>query len=116
VDTNNVQKKLSLRATRDPHHRFEDLYGLLYTPDWLETARRHVSRNKGKNTPGVDGMTMTKFEADLEANMWGVTIIGTKTYAKAHKEPSGVPLPTIVKPHTTCRPQNPMSLTVSSHN
>jgi hypothetical protein len=26
VDANNVQKKLSLRATRDPNHRFEDLY------------------------------------------------------------------------------------------
>jgi group II intron reverse transcriptase/maturase len=69
VDANNVQKKLSLRATRDPHHRFEDLYGLLYNPDWLEMARRHVSHNKGKNTPGVDGMTMTKFEANLEGNM-----------------------------------------------
>lgn len=69
VDANNVQKKLSLRATQDPNHRFEDLYGLLYNPDWLETARRHVSRNKGRNTPGVDGMTMTKFVADLEANV-----------------------------------------------
>jgi RNA-directed DNA polymerase len=69
VDANNAQKKLSLRATQDPDHRFEDLYGLLYNPDWLETARRHVSRNKGKNTPGVDGMTMTKFEANLEGNM-----------------------------------------------
>jgi RNA-directed DNA polymerase len=69
MDANNVQKKLSLRATRDSNHRFEDLYGLLYNPDWLETARRHVSRNKGKNTPGVDGMTMMKFEADLAANM-----------------------------------------------
>ena len=69
MDANNVQKKLSLRATQDPNHRFEDLYGLLYNPDWLETARRHVSRNKGKNTPGVDGMTMTKFVVDLDANM-----------------------------------------------
>ena len=69
VDANNAQKKLSLRATREPDHRFADLYGLLYNPEWLETARRHVSRNKGKNTPGVDGMTMTKFEADLETNM-----------------------------------------------
>jgi RNA-directed DNA polymerase len=68
-DANNVQKKLSLRATRDPNHRFEDLYGLLYNPDWLEMACRHVSHNKGKNTPGVDGMTMTKFEANLEGNM-----------------------------------------------
>jgi RNA-directed DNA polymerase len=69
MDANNMQKKLSLRATRDPNHRFEDLYGLLDNPDWVETARRHVSRNKGKNTPGVDGMTMTTFEADLAANM-----------------------------------------------
>jgi RNA-directed DNA polymerase len=35
----------------------------------LETARQHVKGNKGRNTPGVDGMTMTKFEANLEGNM-----------------------------------------------
>ena len=80
MDANNVQKKLSLRATQDPNHRFEDLYGLLYNPDWLETARRHVSRNKGRNTPGVDGMTMTKFMADLEAN-----VLALRTALKAGK-------------------------------
>jgi hypothetical protein len=47
VDANNAQKKLSLRATREPDHRFADLYGLLYNPEWLETARRHVSRVSG---------------------------------------------------------------------
>jgi RNA-directed DNA polymerase len=69
VDTRNAQKKLSLRATENPDHRFDDLYGLLYNPDWLKTACRHVKRNKGRNTPGVDGMTMTKFEEELEENL-----------------------------------------------
>ena len=69
VDANTVQKKRSLSAPRDPNHRFADLDGVLYNPDWLEMARRHVRHNKGKNTPGVDGMTMTKFEANLEGNM-----------------------------------------------
>jgi RNA-directed DNA polymerase len=78
VEAKNTQKKLSLRATRDSDHRFEDLYGLLYNPDWLETARQHVKDNKGRNTPGVDGMTMIKFEADLEANM-----VGLRTALKA---------------------------------
>ena len=69
VDARNAQKKLSLRATENPDHRFGDLYGLLYNPDWLKTACRHVKRNKGRNTPGVDGMTMTKFEEELEENL-----------------------------------------------
>mgnify|MGYP003388343500 CR=1 FL=1 len=32
MDASNAQKKLSLRATQDLDHRFEDLYGLLYNP------------------------------------------------------------------------------------
>jgi RNA-directed DNA polymerase len=69
VDVGELQRKLSQRATVAPEHRFGDLYGLLTHPDWLETAYHRVKHNSGAETPGVDGVTRTPFEGNLEGNL-----------------------------------------------
>jgi RNA-directed DNA polymerase len=63
-----MQRKLSLRAAREPEHKFGSLYSLLYNEDWLRTAYEHVRQNAGKQTAGCDGMPMGTWEANLEYN------------------------------------------------
>jgi group II intron reverse transcriptase/maturase len=69
VNVGELQQKISQRATQAPSHRFEDLYSLLYNGDWLSEAQRHVRRNTGSKTAGIDGITMRGFEERLEANL-----------------------------------------------
>jgi len=69
VDVGELQRKLSQRATIEPEHRFGDLYALLTHADWLEAAYHRVKHNTGAETPGVDGVTRTPFEGNLEGNL-----------------------------------------------
>jgi RNA-directed DNA polymerase len=69
VDVGELQRKLSQRATLEPQHRFGDLYSLLTHHDWLAMAYHRVKTNTGSQTPGVDGVTRTSFEANLEGNL-----------------------------------------------
>jgi RNA-directed DNA polymerase len=41
-------------ATGDPGRRFDDLFNLVYHPDFLTVAWERVKRNKGARTAGVD--------------------------------------------------------------
>jgi group II intron reverse transcriptase/maturase len=85
VNVGELQQKISQRATQAPSHRFEDLYSLLYNWDWLSEAQRHVRRNTGSKTAGVDGITMRGFEERLEANL--------QTLQKALRAGTFEPLP-----------------------
>ncbi|MGB8383728.1 MAG: reverse transcriptase domain-containing protein, partial [Dermatophilaceae bacterium] len=49
-----MQAKLHLWATRDPGRRFDDLFNLVYHPDFLAVAWERVAGNKGARTAGVD--------------------------------------------------------------
>lgn len=85
VDVGELQRKLSLRATMEPQHRFGDLYSLLTHRDWLAQAYEHVKTNTGSQTPGVDGVTRHLFEVDLESNL--------ETLRQELKAGTFVPLP-----------------------
>lgn len=69
MDVGEMQKKLSQWAEQDKTHRFYDLYHLLHHDDWLRTAQGHVKQNAGSRTAGCDGVTMNRFEEDLEGNL-----------------------------------------------
>src|SRR5438132_3584846 len=61
-----MQKKLSQKATKEPEHHFENLYGLLCHEVWLRVAAHTVLQNKGSGTAGIDGMTKSNFLGDPE--------------------------------------------------
>jgi len=69
VHVDEMQKKLSEKAAKDPTHQFADLYSLLCNITWLRVAHLHVNTNQGRETAGVDGETMARFNGDLEGNL-----------------------------------------------
>src|SRR5262249_8390298 len=64
-----MQKKLSQWATDDPTKRFVDLYSLLCNDTWLRAAHRKVNSNQGRETAGIDGVTMGHFNGNPEGNL-----------------------------------------------
>ena len=49
-----MQAKLHRWAAEDPGRRFDDLFNLVYHPDFLTVAWERVSGNKGARTAGID--------------------------------------------------------------
>jgi group II intron reverse transcriptase/maturase len=64
VEVSEMQRKLSLKATQNKNHRFNDLYSLLCNATWLKTAFDHIKTNRGSRTAGVDKVTRQNFERD----------------------------------------------------
>ena len=64
-----MQRKLSQWATEEPTKRFVDLYSLLCNDTWLRGAHHSVNTNHGRETAGIDGVTMSRFNEDLEGNL-----------------------------------------------
>jgi RNA-directed DNA polymerase len=69
VNVDEMQKKLSQKAGKEPEHQFENLYGLLCNEVWLRVAHHAVNTNQGRETAGLDGITMSNFHGDLERNL-----------------------------------------------
>src|SRR5215472_18800446 len=69
VNVDEMQKKLSQKAGKEPEHQFENLYGLLCNEVWLRVAHHAVNTNQGRETAGIDGETMSNFNGDLEGNL-----------------------------------------------
>jgi RNA-directed DNA polymerase len=69
VDVGEMQRKFSQRAEKEPTHQFGDLYSLLCNIEWLREAHRHVNKNAGRETAGVDGVAMRHFNENLEENL-----------------------------------------------
>jgi RNA-directed DNA polymerase len=69
VNVDEMQKKLSQKAGKEPEHPFENLYGLLCNAVWLRAAHHAVNTNQGRETAGIDGETMSNFNGDLEGNL-----------------------------------------------
>jgi RNA-directed DNA polymerase len=96
VNVDEMQKKLSQKAEKEPEHQFENLYGLLCNEVWLRDAAHSVLRNEGSGTAGVDGITKSNFLGDLDGN-----IIRLKEILKAKTfEPMPVRRVYIPKPNS----------------
>jgi len=57
-----LRRKLGQKAKQEPGFRFYALYGHLLRVDVLETALMTVAARDGRDTPGVDGVTMNQIE------------------------------------------------------
>ncbi len=99
-----MQMKLSLKATREPEHTFENLYGLLWHEVWLRVAHHTVNSNQGRETAGIDGESMSHFNGDLDGNLERLRqLLKAKTFepqpvrrvyipkANGKKRPLGIP-------------------------
>jgi len=81
-----MQKKLSQWATENPTEQRRELYNLLCNEVWLRVAHHSVNTNQGRETAGIDGMTMSNFNGNLEQNLEDLRkILKAKTF-----EPSPV--------------------------
>jgi retron-type reverse transcriptase len=69
VNIDEMQKKLSQKATKEHEHQFENLYGLLCNEWWLRAAHASVNTNQGRETAGIDGETMSNFNGDIDGNI-----------------------------------------------
>jgi RNA-directed DNA polymerase len=69
VNVDEMQKKLSQKAEKEPEHQFENLYSLLCNAEWLRVAHHSVNTNQGRVTAGIDGETMSDFNENLEGNL-----------------------------------------------
>ena len=58
-----MQAKLHRWAGKDSSRRFGDLFNLVCDPYFLAEAWTRVSRNRGAQTPGIDGVTAALAEA-----------------------------------------------------
>jgi group II intron reverse transcriptase/maturase len=100
VDVDEMQMKLSLKATREAEHSFDNLYGLLCNEVWLRVAHHKVNSNQGRETAGVDEETMSNFNGDLDGNLERLRqLLKAKTF-----EPLPVRRVYIPKPNGKKRP------------
>jgi RNA-directed DNA polymerase len=60
-----MQAKLHRWAVADPGRRFDDLFNLVHDPATLIVAWDRVANNRGANTAGSDGWTVTRIEAEV---------------------------------------------------
>ena len=60
-----TQAKLHRWAVADPGRRFDDLFNLVHDPATLLVAWDRVAANRGANTAGTDGWTVTRIETDV---------------------------------------------------
>ena len=96
VNVDEMQKKLSQKATKEPEHHFENLYGLLCHEVWLRVAVHKVLQNKGSGTAGIDGMTKSNFLGDPDGYIRSLQeLLKAKTF-----EPEPVKRVYIPKPNS----------------
>ena len=60
-----VQRKLYQWSKANPDDAWRDLWGWLTDARTLRCAWRRVASNRGKRTPGVDGMTVDRIRAKV---------------------------------------------------
>jgi len=96
VNVDEMQKKLSQKATKEPEHRFENLYGLLCNELWLRVAAHTTLQHKGSGTAGIDGKTKSNFLGDFDGHIKSLKeSLETKTF-----EPEPVKRVYIPKPNS----------------
>jgi len=65
-----MQAKLHRWAAADPGRRFDDLFNLVHDPATLIVAWDRVATNRGANTAGSDGWTITRIEAEVGSTVF----------------------------------------------
>jgi RNA-directed DNA polymerase len=96
VNVDEMQKKLSQKAEKEPEHQFENLYGMLGNEVWLRAAAHKTLQNRGSVTAGIDGMTKSNFLGDLDGNINRLKeVLKAKTF-----EPTPVKRVYIPKPNS----------------
>jgi len=60
-----IQSKLYQWSKANPEEPYRDLFNWICDPRNLRVALRRVAKNKGRNTPGVDGMTMARMRREI---------------------------------------------------
>jgi RNA-directed DNA polymerase len=73
MNVGEMQRKLSLWSSQDKERKFYDLYDFLYDQDWLRLAHDYVKQNAASITAGCDGINMSAFDEELEANLQQIT-------------------------------------------
>src|SRR5712691_9607507 len=95
-----MQKKLRQWATENPAEQRRELSNLLCSEIWLRVAHHSVNTNQGRETAGIDGKTMSNFNADVDGNI--------KRLSEALKAKTFEPMPVrrvyITKANGTKRP------------
>ena len=104
MDVSEMQKKLSQWAIENPKEQYRELYHLLCEEVWLRVAHHSVNTNHGRETAGIDGESMSNFNADLEGNLQRLrALLKAKIYepqpvkrvyipkANGKKRPLGIP-------------------------
>src|SRR5207245_6161250 len=99
-----MQKKLSQWAQETATEHRTDLYSLLCNELWLRVAHRHVNSNQGRETAGIDSITMSNFNGNLAGNLERLKeALNAKTFepmpvrrmyipkANGKKRPLGIP-------------------------
>ena len=69
MNVDEMQKKLSQKAEKEPEHQFENLYGMLCNEVWLRVATHQTLKNAGSVTAGIDGMTKSNLLGDLDGHI-----------------------------------------------
>jgi len=81
MNVGEMQRLLSVKAEREPNHRFDDLYSLICNEDWLWLAHDYVGQNAGSKTAGCDGIDMGLFDEDAEGNLKRLReVLGSETF------------------------------------
>src|SRR6266849_5569257 len=100
-----MQKKLSQWAQENPTEQRRDLYSLLCNELWLRVAHHHVNSNQGRETAGIDSITMSNFNGNLAGNLERLKeALNAKTF-----EPMPVRRVYIPKANGKKRPLEPVS-------
>jgi RNA-directed DNA polymerase len=95
-----MQRLLSLKATKAPEHRVSDLDSRLHGQEWLRLAHDYVKQPAGSITAGCDGMNMKLFDEKLAENLQPLTTeLRSETFAPAPVRRGYIP-----KPNGTQRP------------
>jgi RNA-directed DNA polymerase len=77
--------KLGQKAKQQPEFRFYALYGHLLRVDVLEAAIASVAASKGRETPGVDGVTMNHIENAEGGTAAFLAVIREELRAKSYR-------------------------------
>lgn len=69
MDVGEMQRKLAKWSAEDSERRFDRILRLVAQKDWLREAARKTLSSSGARTAGIDGVTRTQIEADLDAEL-----------------------------------------------
>jgi RNA-directed DNA polymerase len=101
INVSEEMKHLHKLAIQAPSKRFNKLWHMLISPEWLSQAWEEIRRNQGSQTAGIDHMTaidvdlnlINKLAEELEANRYRPTPVRRVYIPKANGKvrPLGIP-------------------------